>query len=238
MPVESVSFNAVADQDITKDPEFVPSSTKTIIFLDWDDTLLCSSVLSQSGLKLGSDIPEEVVEQLEDLSQSVIKVLDIALSLAEVHIVTNGETGWVELSAQKFLPNVFPYLEKMRVFSARSNFEKMCPNAPMRWKFHAFQESLAHIYTPEHTKSIKNILSFGDSHSEREAILAVTQGLPNTRTKSVKFAERPTIEQLKQQLDLMQNCIHKLVDQEDNLDLCMSLSVATPAEPAPEPTGA
>jgi len=81
----------------------LPPSTRTVIFLDWDDTLLCSSVLSNQGIKLDSDMESaaELVSQLEELSDSVIAVLTVALTHGVVYIVTNGETGWVQLSAQK-----------------------------------------------------------------------------------------------------------------------------------------
>jgi len=202
-----------------------PTTTRTIIFLDWDDTLLCSSVLSGQGIKLDSDLEgcPDLLRQLDELSDFVINVLNIAQKYGEVHIITNGETGWVQLSAQKFVPRVVPYLEKIRVLSARSTFEQMFPDSPMKWKFHAFQESLAKLYSgPE---CFKNVLSFGDSHAEREAIRAVTKGLPYTKTKSIKFAERPSIEQLQRQLELVGNCFQYINNHEDDLDLCMSLSV-------------
>jgi len=211
--------------------ENLPPQTRTVIFLDWDDTLLCSSVLSNQGIKLDSDMTNaaELISQLEELSDSVISVLNVAMASGTVYVVTNGETGWVQLSAQKFLPRVVPVLEKMRVLSARSTFEPMYPDAPMKWKFLAFQESLNQEYADSHC--IKNVLSFGDSHAEREAIRLVTKGLPNTRTKSIKFAERPTIEQLQRQLELVSNCFLYISSHEDDLDLCMSLSVT----PNPEP---
>jgi len=211
--------------------ENVTPPVRTIIFMDWDDTLLCSSVLSNQGIKLDSDMESvgELVGQLEELSDSVISVLNVALTYGSVYIVTNGETGWVQLSAQKFLPSVVPMLEKVRVLSARSTFEAMFPDAPMKWKFHAFQESLTQEYAD--SDCFRNVLSFGDSHAEREAVRLVTRGHPNTRTKSIKFAERPTIEQLQRQLELVSNCFQYISSHEEDLDLCMSLSVS----PSPEP---
>lgn len=207
-------------------PPAPPSVTRTIIFLDWDDTLLCSSVLSGNGIKLDSDLEgaTELLRQLDELSSSIIKILNIARSYGEVHIVTNGETGWVQLSAQKFVPRVVPLLEQLTILSARSTFEGRYPDSPMEWKFHAFQQSLVELYTD--SSCIKNVLSFGDSHAEREAIRAVTRGLPYTRTKSIKFAERPSIEQLQRQLELVGNCFQYISHHEEDLDLCMSLSVA------------
>jgi len=99
----------------------------------------------------------------------------------------------------------------------------------MQWKFHAFQNNLAELYSD--SDCIKNVLSFGDSHAEREAIRAVTRGLPYTRTKSIKFAERPSIEQLQRQLELVGNCFQYINNHEEDLDLCMSLSVASQQQP-------
>jgi hypothetical protein len=223
-------------EDLVSMKENLLPPTRTVIFLDWDDTLLCSSVLSNQGIKLDSDLDHAVdlVAQLEELSDSVISVLNVAMTFGTVYIVTNGETGWVQLSAQKFLPSVVPVLAKLRVLSARSTFEALFPDSPMKWKFHAFQESLNQEYADSHC--IKNVMSFGDSHAEREAIRLVTRGLPNTRTKSIKFAERPTIEQLQRQLELVSNCFQYITSHEDDLDLCMSLSVTPTPEPDdPEP---
>lgn len=208
--------------------------TKTIIFLDWDDTLLCSSVLSSNGIKLDTNLSgnPDLLRQLDELSTSIISILTAAASYGEVHIVTNGETGWVQLSAQKFVPRVVPLLDSLRVLSARSTFEDQFPDSPMQWKFQAFQQNLAELYSgPD---CIKNVLSFGDSHAEREAIRAVTRGLPWTRTKSIKFAERPSIEQLQRQLELVVNCFQYISNHEEDLDLCMSLSVPGQQQPQPQ----
>lgn len=198
---------------------------KTIIFFDWDDTLLCSSLLSGQGFKLETvaEPSEEMTKQLKDLEQSVINVLTLAMTYGEVQIVTNAETGWVQLSAQKFIPGVVRLLSKISVLSARSTYEEMCPGEPLKWKFYAFQERLAKTFELQGIE--RNILSFGDSHVEREAIRAVTRGRPYTRTKSVKFAERPSIEQLQRQIELVTNCFQYIYNHEGDLDLCMSLSV-------------
>ncbi len=51
-----------------------------------------------------------------------------------VLIITNAETGWVELSCKKFMPRVQPYLQNLRVLSARSAFEALYPDSPSDWK--------------------------------------------------------------------------------------------------------
>jgi len=76
----------------------------TIIFVDWDDTLLCSSYLSGAGYRLDSELESSspIDRELKELEASVIGLLRLAMSFGEVHVVTNAETGWVQLSAKKF----------------------------------------------------------------------------------------------------------------------------------------
>jgi len=76
----------------------------TVIFVDWDDTLLCSSFLSGAGYRLDSemDSASPIDKELKELELSVIGLLKLAMTFGDVHVVTNAETGWVQLSAKKF----------------------------------------------------------------------------------------------------------------------------------------
>jgi len=212
------------------------SNQETEIIFDWDDTLLASSFLSGKGYRLDSTIERtnEIDAQLKDLEQSVITVLNLALSFGNVHIITNAETGWVQLSAQKFIPGVVPLLNKVKVISARSTFEGMFPESPFKWKFFAFQEKLSKSFSEMKTE--KNIISFGDSHVEREAVRAVTRGWPKTRTKSVKFAERPSMEQLRRQIELVTNCFQYIHSHDGDLDLQLTVTVNAPSTPTSPPS--
>jgi len=77
----------------------------------------------------------------------------------------------------------------------------------------------------------KNIVSFGDSHVEREAIRAVSRGVPGWRTKSVKFAERPTVEQLRRQVELVTNCFHYIASHSADLDLQLTVTLHATGTP-------
>jgi hypothetical protein len=197
----------------------------TVIIFDWDDTLLCSSFLSSKGYRLDTEmLPSTQLDNaLKELEASVISVLQLAMKYGDVHVITNAETGWVQLSAQKFIPGVVPLLKQIKVLSARSTYEGMFPDCPLKWKFYAFQEKLANVFAETNTD--KNIISFGDSHVEREAVRAVTRGLPNTKTKSVKFAERPSMEQLRRQIELVTNCFQYIHSHEGDLDLQLTVTV-------------
>ena len=87
-----------------------------------------------------------------------------------------------------------------------------------------FQERITALALPN-SKREKNVLSFGDSHVEREAVRACTRGMPNTRTKSVKFAERPSMEQLRRQIELVTNCFGYIHSHEGDLDLQLTVTV-------------
>jgi len=198
---------------------------KTVVFFDYDDTLLASSHLSSQGYSLDSTkaFSREMDEELRALEALVIKTLEAALRISEVYIVTNAETGWVQLSAKKFMPGLLPVLEKLTVISARSTFEKIHGNNPLKWKFCAFQDALNHAYGSMDTVARKNILSFGDSHVEREAVRAATRGYENVRMKSIKFQERPTMEQLRRQLLLIEGTFNYLCTHDGDLDLQLTV---------------
>jgi hypothetical protein len=95
-----------------------------------------------------------------------------------------------------------------------------------------FQERISALSLLSGGKKEKNILSFGDSHVEREAVRACTRGMQNTRTKSVKFAERPSIEQLRRQIELVTNCFQYIHNHEGDLDLQLTVTVGNGAAPA------
>jgi hypothetical protein len=227
MPTESVVSSKL---DTEKD---------TLLAFDWDDTILCSSFLSSKGLRLDSD-PAKVKEyeaQLTEISHSILNLFNTALQYGPVTVVTNAETGWVQLSCQKFIPLVVPMLSKLTIISARSTYEPMFPGSPLKWKYYCFQERITSL-SPPNSKREKNILSFGDSHVEREAVRACTRGMPNTRTKSVKFAERPSMEQLRRQVELVTNCFQYIHNHDGDLDLQLTVTVNGPQSGTASPNGA
>lgn len=218
--------SSAACEQIALPPVQLLANTDTVIIFDWDDTLLASSFLSSKGYRLDNNMIRcpDVEAQLRQLERSICNVLTLALHYGRVHVVTNAETGWVQLSAQKFIPGVVPLLDKLTVVSARSTYEEMYPEQPLQWKVCAFQERLAPHLVESNTDT-KNVISFGDSHVEREAVRTVTRGLQRTKTKSVKFAERPSMEQLRRQIDLVTNCFQYIYSHEGDLDLMLTISL-------------
>jgi len=199
---------------------------QTIILFDWDDTLLCSSFLAQHGLRLDSpDIPAAAAEALALLEKSVVALLERAMTLGTVLIVTNAETGWVELSARRFMPGVVAVLDQLRVVSARSSYEDQSQD-PADWKIQAFTHELGRAKQGHVLDGTAlNVISLGDSVHERKAVHKVTSALNNCLCKSVKFVERPSVEQLKRQVDLVRTCLGDVISHRGGLDLMLTISL-------------
>ncbi len=122
------------------------------------------------------------------------------------------------------------------VISARTTFESLFPNSYLKWKyytFHGFLVGGGFFGTDGRPTIDKDVMSFGDSHIEREAIRALTQGVPTCRTKTVKFHERPTCEQLIRQIELVVQCNEYIFDHKEGLDLQLTVTLTPPTLPTP-----
>eukprot|EP00164_Ancoracysta_twista_P000026 GFYU01000034.1.p1 GENE.GFYU01000034.1~~GFYU01000034.1.p1 ORF type:complete len:227 (+),score=66.07 GFYU01000034.1:421-1101(+) len=203
-------------------PEIIRS--KTAVIFDWDDTLIPSTFLSISGIRLDQPLclSPELTAQLEELDDAVYNVLCQALSLGHVFIITNAEHGWVQLSAYQFLPKVSTIINKCRVLSARSQYEEYFPDSPAEWKVRAFAESLEDTFS---NLSELNLISFGDGEFERNAVIVVGRNLESARTKSIKFVDKPSLDQLQRQVELIQNHLPTIAEHDGDLDLMLTINL-------------
>merc|ERR1719247_3160146 len=202
------------------------TTEETILIFDWDDTVLPSSWVQDQGLRLDVDsVPTfEQQQMLADLARYASETIRLAKQYGTVVLVTNAERGWIELSCQKFLPSIAPMLENVKLLSARTTYESRDCASPLEWKLLAFRDEIWRLYGAdviESTERRKNCFSLGDSMHEREALLRATASMPNCRSKSLKFVERPDISQLCKQHSLISGCWEKIVHHDGNLDLCI-----------------
>eukprot|EP00747_Dinoflagellata_sp_TGD_P164347 gnl/TRDRNA2_/TRDRNA2_184162_c0_seq1.p1 gnl/TRDRNA2_/TRDRNA2_184162_c0~~gnl/TRDRNA2_/TRDRNA2_184162_c0_seq1.p1 ORF type:complete len:257 (-),score=47.33 gnl/TRDRNA2_/TRDRNA2_184162_c0_seq1:58-828(-) len=196
----------------------------TILIFDWDDTVLPSTWVQEQGLRLdaGSTVSEEQRITLSESARSAIQLLRVAKRHGVVVLVTNAEKGWIELSCQKFMPDLFPSLKDVKIVSARSTYEPQGISSPFDWKYHAFHSEIQGFYgINELEQRRKNCISFGDSAHEREALIRVTENMANCYTKSLKFVERPDVQQLLKQHELIVGGFKSIVQHDGNLDLCI-----------------
>jgi len=199
---------------------------ETLFIFDWDDTVLPSSWVNRQGLRLdaASTVTAEQHEVLAQVAAEAAKTLRAARQHGTVVLVTNAERGWIELSCQKFLPTLMPLLESVKLVSARTTFQGAKCKSPLDWKLCAFDKEINNFFGEDtllDPSMRKNVFSLGDSIHEREALLRATSSLPNCRSKSLKFVERPDYSQICKQHELINSCFDKLVHHDGNLDMCV-----------------
>lgn len=202
------------------------ATEETLVIFDWDDTVLPSTWVQSQGLRLDdvSEVSPSQMQQLTQVASAAAETLQIAAQLGTVVLVTNAERGWIELSCRKWMPSLLPFLENVKVLSARTTYETPERLSPVQWKLDAFEAEIQRIFGFEclaEPDRRKNVLSLGDSIHEREALLRTTLHLPNCRTKSLKFLERPDIRHVWTQHLHVANCFNQLVHHDGNLDLCI-----------------
>ena len=183
--------------------EQIKRKYNSIMFFDWDDTLLCSSFLSKIGLfddeqtiKINLKL---IKDQLSKLEENVFKVLSISVKLGDTFIITNASEGWVESSAKKYLPNIIKLFNKVKIISARTAYENQFPNDNKLWKLAVFRD-IANFYNKN---IVTNIISFGDSNIENDAAVKVSSLFQECFIKTIKLKDNPKIEDMIKQLDLI-----------------------------------
>jgi len=198
----------------------------SLFVVDWDDTCLCSYHLYSMGYTLDfvGPMDRKTTTLLLKLDQSVCLFLETLVSKGQSWIITNAEKGWIELSGKRYMPQTFTYIQQgfIKVMSARSSFEDVSED-PLTWKIMGMYHAIK-----THQGPIHQIVGFGDSHHDRKALQKVGTSLP--LFKNVKFAERPSINQLYMQCNLMTKCLDDIYHHEGPLDLMMDIRLNTPSE--------
>lgn len=71
----------------------------------------------------------------------------------QVIIITNSDEGWVRYSAERFVPKLLPVVDKYRIVSARTRYEKFYPGQPLCWKAAAFAHEVNELYETQSSAS-------------------------------------------------------------------------------------
>ena len=171
-----------------------------VIIFDWDDTLLPTSFLTPRGIfDEKNELNQKDQAKITKLEESVRNLLSIAISKADVYIITNAGEGWVQFSAEKYYPSIKEILEKIEIISARGKYEKVFPEDLKRWKIEAF----LNIKKKLNDNLITNIICLGDSVFEMEAGRILASNFIHAVIKTIKFRENPKPEELNKQLNLV-----------------------------------
>ena len=171
-----------------------------IFIFDWDDTLLCTSVLSPNGyFDEDREISTSTLERISKLEKYVKQILLKAVEKGDTYIISNSELGWIKYSCQRFFSQVYELLNKIKVISARDLYEEKYPNEFKMWKIKAFNDIINNYSLNLPT----NIIIFGDSSEDIEAGYNLKSKFRNGFLKFIKFMEYPLISDIKNQLVLL-----------------------------------
>jgi len=246
----------------------------TLLFLDWDDTIFPSTwVRGDMGLHWMHPLKDQINlteprgEQIQTLLlrfyAQVEEFLKAACGLATVIIVTLAKRPWVNLSADNFLPGYSELLESlyikvlyareyvtddMRQEYAENEFksEEFETDFWMQAKAKAMAAELETFHASSGA-SWKNIISMGDAHFERLALLANAKAyvakaasrgevratgitsevisndghVTRLRTKTVKMLQEPTCEELTAQTSLLTEWLPHIVKLDAGIELCL-----------------
>ena len=165
-----------------------PKVTNIFIF-DWDDTLMCTSYVAPTGVLNIDEMKPNDRTTMKNLDQLVSNLLNKALDKGLVFIITNAAYGWIEYSAKKLYPISYEVLKKVKIVSARGMCEKKYPGDYRQWKTKAFIETMK----KSNINFLKtaNIISFGDSIIELEALHKLKEIFADGYIKTIKFKENP-----------------------------------------------
>jgi hypothetical protein len=190
----------------------------TLIILDFDDTLFPTTWLLNEGF-LDGDAALDPVQSalLQRLEDHAAKTLQMAMQYGEVVIITNAMQGWVEHSCAVFMPSLVPFLQQIKIVSARSSYESEDVPSPTSWKTLAFAREVGRFCNGP--SEARTIISLGDSLCEQQALVAATNGFADCSAKSLKFMEQPYIEQLIDQHELVHGCFADVYELVGDLDL-------------------
>lgn len=183
------------------------NKNNTVIILDWDNTLFPTTWFMQNNINLKNS--GQSISYFNQLDGILYKLLKRIKEYGTLIIVTNASLEWIDTSSA-VLPKTRKILQKIKVVSARGNYQAANPNM-IEWKKMAFKDEVA--------KHNINVISVGDANYEYYALISLYNEQNTVLLKSIKFVDDPHHETLIDQLDVMYETIPKISKLTKHLDL-------------------
>jgi hypothetical protein len=190
---------------------------RTLIILDWDDTLFPTSwVLNNYSDLTDPGIRAKINITFENLDKLVYKMLCRMSKLGKIVIITNAMPEWVQLSGS-MLRNTNDLLKKIEVVSARK--DNHSKSHMTEWKKISFDKEFI-----KHSKKYdtNNIISIGDAIHEYNALIELykyQQGYLDRYLKTIKLKKNPCYTTLEDQLKVINDKIDDICSHRHHLDL-------------------
>jgi hypothetical protein len=192
------------------------SKTHNSLFIyDWDDTFLPTSYLIREDMVDKIELPDELKYHFFILEEIIINILNLSINKGRVYIITNSSKSWFNFSSGKYFPNMDSLLKKIKIISARDEYEDLYPGDTKIWK----QKAFLHLKNDINDNLPSNIICFGDSLIEIEAGKIFASHLSDSFLKTVKFKEKPEVEDLIKQLNLIVDKFDFIYSKAKNLSI-------------------
>lgn len=125
--------------------------------------------------------------------------------------------------ARRPMPGLYDANGQNRLSNGRGMFQRFDDAEPQRWKELVFEQEITGFYSRYARQSWKNIISIGDSIFERDAVRNVVLQRPTPgrkcRTKTLKLFDNPGIEELIEQVRLVHEGLHAMVQHDGELNI-------------------
>jgi len=214
------------------------TSSETLIFLDWDDTL-CPSTCLHSHVLEDKKTDDALAASLLAHQTLVIGLLRLAAELGHVVIMTMADKAWVKCSSSKLMPEVAEVLKELdiEVVSARERcaswllrFAISDDRDPSQYlKTKAMKRVIKKTFgdlskTSKHAEVGPNIISIGDSWAERLALQDLCwtgQGVHGKvcQCKTLLMLEDPSLEQISNELRVVTAVLPAVVHFASDIDV-------------------
>jgi len=194
---------------------------KTLIILDWDDTLFPTSWTIQNNIDMTNKFTYvRYMPLFEKLDTLLFNLLTKLQKHGTVAIVTNAATKWIKISSV-VLPKTQRIIASspIQVISAREILQDKYPNNMHMWKKIIF-DKLVIDYFAEH--GYQHIISVGDAEYEFLALVDLynEHSVSNKRLlKTVRFMSSPSFESLVDQLNVLHQSADKILTSKKHMDL-------------------
>ena len=192
------------------------SKTHNSLFIyDWDDTFLPTSYLIREDMLDKIELSDELKYLFFILEEIIINILNLSINKGKVYIITNSSKSWFYFSSGKYFPNLDTILNRIKIISARDEYEDLYPGDTKIWK----QKAFLHLKNEINDNLPSNIICFGDSSNELEAGKIFASHLSDSFIKTVKFKEKPEVEDLIKQLNLIVDKFDFIYSKAKNLSI-------------------
>jgi hypothetical protein len=201
----------------------VVTKERSIVVLDYDDTLLPSSWLKSQSYGDFTETPStDMLAYCEMVAKSVAELINEAKNHAEVIIVTNASNGWVQESCKIYMPSIHELICSLKIVSAQHIYRLLTPSTYL-WKRYAFRDHVLEAFGRDFKEPV-SFLSIGDSDSEHLATLSLPDVISgNIKTKILRFMAMSDPETLIRQQALTKTYLKDMVMSPSCLDLYLKV---------------